>query len=95
MVLYRFKDWTRDIDLSVTKDYYVELLKKYKCLFEKINDEGECVFYIDNLLNFGRSYYCKECTMIEGIPVQNKDSLITLKKKLHRPKDEKEMGLIK
>lgn len=95
MVLYGFKEWTRDIDLAVTEDYYVELLRKYKCLFEKVNAQGECIFYIDNILNFGRSFYNEEHTMIDGLPVQTKEDLITLKKALNRPKDKRELELIK
>ena len=95
MVLHGYKEWTKDIDISVSKDYYVELLRRFKCDFEKVNDEGECIFYIDNILNFGHSYYHKEHTMIEGIPVQTKENLIALKKMLNRPKDKIELELIK
>ncbi len=95
MVLYGYKEYTRDIDISVSKEYYVELLRRFNCSFEKVNSEGECIFYIDNILNFGHSYYHEEHTMIEGIPVQTKEHLIALKKMLNRPKDKIELELIK
>lgn len=95
MVLYGFKEWTRDIDISVTKDYYVELLNKYNCNFEKVNSQQECIFFIDDMINFGHSYYEEEHEMVEGIPVQTKDNLIKLKKKLNRKKDIIELELIK
>lgn len=95
MVLYGFKEWTRDIDITVSKDYYVELLSNYKCSFERVNSEGECIFFIDNMLNFGHSYYHKEHEMIEGIPVQTKENLIALKKMLNREKDKIELEMIK
>ena len=34
MVLYGFKDETPDIDISVTKEYKKELLKKFDCVLE-------------------------------------------------------------
>ena len=95
MVLYGYKEYTRDIDISVSDDYYLELLKKYECTYEKVTDNGECIFFIDQVLNFGRNYYSGEHTTIEGLPVQTKDNLIQLKKKLHRKKDVVELEMIK
>ncbi len=95
MVLYGYKEYTRDIDLSVSDDYYLELLKKYSCKLEKTNGYGECIFFIDNVLNFGKSYYSKEHTKVDGLPVQTKEDLIKLKKKLNRKKDQIELEMIK
>lgn len=95
MVLYGFKEYTKDIDISVDKKYYEHLLKNYDCTFEIINEEDRSVFFINDIINFSCSYYSNNKEYIENIPIQTKEDLIALKKQLNRPKDIKELKLIK
>ena len=87
MVLYGIKEITSDIDISVTDEYYNYLINNYDCTFERINEFGEKVYFIDNIINFSRSYYTKKKEYINDIPVQNLDELIKLKEYLNRDKD--------
>ena len=87
MVLYGIKETTSDIDISVTDEYYNYLINNYDCTFERINEFGEKVYFIDNIINFSRSYYTKKKEYINDIPVQNLDELIKLKEYLNRDKD--------
>ena len=80
MVLYGIKEKTGDIDISVSADYYDYLLKNYDCTFERINEFGEKVYFIDNVINFGNTYYSDNKNIIENIPVQTIDELNKLKK---------------
>ena len=95
MVLYGFKDFTKDIDIAVDKDYYKELLNKYNCSFEKVNKDNECIYFIDDIINFGKTYYSKRKNIINDIPVQKIEDLILLKEKLHREKDIIELNKIR
>src|SRR5574344_1834873 len=82
MVLYGIKDSTDDIDISLDDTYYDELLTKYDCVLEMGKDD---VYYIDNVINFGRDYYNKEdIVYVDNIPVQSIDAIIKLKKSLNR-----------
>lgn len=81
LVLNGLKEHTKDIDISVTSDYYRELLSKYNCSLEKVNEEGECIFYIDDIIKFGHIYYRKEKNCIDGIPTFSKEKIIDLLKK--------------
>ena len=87
MVLYGIKEITNDIDISVTDKYYNYLLNNYDCIFERINEFGEKVYFIDNIINFSRTYYSDNKNYIDYIPVQAIDELIELKKYLNRDKD--------
>ena len=95
MVLYGMKEFTRDIDISVSKDYYNELLSQYKCTFERVDPFGECIFFIDDIINFGTTYYSNEIKNIEGIPVLNEERLINIKEFLGRDKDINDLSIIK
>jgi len=95
MVLHGYKEYTRDIDLAVSSVYYNQLLKEYDCTLERVNEEGECIFFIDGMINFGHTYYCDQKDIINGLPVQTKEELIKLKSKLKRKKDIRELELIK
>ena len=95
MVLYGMKEFTRDIDISVSKDYYNELLSQYKCTFERVDPFGECIFFIDDIINFGTTYYSNEINNIDGIPVLNEERLINIKELLGRDKDINDLSIIK
>ncbi len=94
MVLYGFREETPDIDIAVTKEYYKELLEKYDCVLENIDKNGNKAYLIDDIVNFGTNYYCRSKEYIENIPVQRLKDLISLKQKLNRTKDKKDLKLI-
>lgn len=91
MVLYGFKDETPDIDISVTKEYKKELLKKFDCVLE--NPETDS-YIIDDTLNFGAYFYKRRREYIEGFPVMLVEDIIELKRKLNRTKDKKDLKII-
>ena len=95
MVLYGFKEHTRDIDISVSIDLYEKLMNSYKCKFEKINNLGKEVWFLDETINFGQSFFSKDRNYIENIPVQTKKNLIKLKTFLNREKDNDDIIKIK
>lgn len=91
MVLYGFKEETRDIDIATTKSLKKELLNKYNCEIENV----ECDSYmIDNIINFGTNYYKRRRNYIDGLPVQKVEDLIQLKKSLNREKDKNDLTSI-
>lgn len=94
MVIHGLKDETNDIDISVTPEYYDYLLSHYDCEFEKINEFNHAVYYIDNVINFGRDYYDNERTIIDGISVQTIENIIRLKQYLNREKDKHDLNLL-
>ena len=95
MVLYGIKENTQDIDISVSDKYYNYLLDNYNCTFERINEFGEEVYFIDNIINFSRTYYTNEKEYINNLPVQTIDELIKLKMYLNRDKDKIDIERIK
>ena len=94
MVLLGIKDKARDIDISVTKDYYNYLLKNYNCTLERINEYNNKVYFIDEVINFGIDYFDTDYIEIDGIYVQKPEAIIKLKKSLNREKDRKDIELI-
>ncbi|MBR1413135.1 MAG: hypothetical protein IJ574_00495 [Bacilli bacterium] len=93
MVLYGIKESTKDIDIAVTKEYYQYLLNNYNCTYERTNELGNKVYFIDDIINFGIDYYT-DYEIINNIQVQTIDEIIKLKKELNRPKDIKDIKLI-
>lgn len=91
MVLQGFKETANDIDIAVDTDYYNYLLNNYDC---KLEENTTDVYYIDNVINFGKLYYDKDKIYIDNIPVQTVDNLIKLKKSFNREKDIKDLALI-
>ena len=91
MVLYGFKDDTPDIDIAVTKEYKKELLKKYNCVLENIENDS---YMIDDVINFGENFYKRRREYIEGFPVMKPMDIVDLKRKLNRAKDKKDLKLI-
>ena len=91
MVLYGFKEETRDIDISTTLEYKKYLLDHFNCELE--NKESDA-YMIDNILNFGINYYSEDKIFIDGIPTQKVEDIIKLKKFLNRDKDKKDLQLI-
>ena len=95
MVLLGIKSETSDIDIAVTYDYYQYLLDNYNCKFERINEYGALVWYIDEVINFSISYFSDKCVWVFDIPVQIPEEILELKCKLKRDKDKIDSLLIK
>ena len=95
MVLYGIKDTTSDIDIAVSDKYYNYLLNKYRCTFDRINEYNEKVYFIDNIINFARTYYPNNKEYINDIPVQSIEKLLELKQYLNRDKDKIDIEKIK
>lgn len=94
MVMQDIKMSTKDIDISVTKDYYKYLLNNYPCTFEKESKFGRDVYFINNIINFGMDFYTKDYILIEDIPVQKLEDVKKLKLFLNRDKDKRDIALI-
>lgn len=92
MVIQGLKKETSDIDIAVSEEYFEYLLENYDCKLE----EGKIdIYYIDDIINFGRNYYnLEEKIILDGIPCQNITGLIKLKKELSREKDLKDLHII-
>ncbi len=96
MVLQGIKKQTRDVDIAVTKQLYDKLLKEYNCQFER-NFLGNQVWYINGCVNFSTNFYemsKKDCVFVDGVPCQNIESIIKLKKFLNREKDKSDIDLL-
>ncbi len=88
MVVHGVKDTTSDIDISVSKKLYDELLKNYNCTLEKHDYKDNVdIYYIDDVINFSTNFYNKETEIIDGIRFQTLDSIIEMKKDFNRAKD--------
>lgn len=87
MVIQGIKETTKDIDISVSKEYYEYLLKKYDCKFEK-EVNGVKVYIINGIINFSENYYNRdEIIMYDGFPLQSLSGIRKLKLGLNRKKD--------
>lgn len=94
LVLQNVKEFTSDIDITVSNELYNLLLKKYNCSFEKeINNYN--VWFIDDIINFSNHYYGKiEYIELLGYKVQTIESVLKFKKQLNRSKDNKDIQYI-
>ena len=95
MVLHGLKETTSDIDLSVGEEYLKSLFENYNCQFEKENEYGKKVYYIDDIIDIGVSYMPTKIEMIDDIPVSSVEDIIKLKKHLNREKDKLDLEKIK
>lgn len=94
LVLQGIKEYTSDIDIAVDNTLYNEMLNKYTCTFEKYKD-GYKIWYIDNIINFSNNLYTTtKYIEMYGYKAQSLDSILELKRTLHRPKDKKDISLI-
>jgi len=94
MTMLGLKEQTHDIDIAVTKDYYEYLRNNYDCKVEWCN-EGNDVYFIDDIINFGVNYYNEDHLIIDGIPVQKPEDIIKVKKIFGRKKDLDDIEIIK
>lgn len=98
LVLHGVKEETKDIDISVTEDYYKYLEKNYECELERYDDKNDVnIYYIDDIINFSTNYYSDsedDFVIINGVKVQSIPAIIKLKETLNREKDIKDLKLI-
>ena len=87
LVLYGIKKTASDIDISCDKDYYEYLLNNYDCKFERINELNEKIYLIDNIINFGTSFYPKKVEIINDVQCASLEDILEVKKFLNREKD--------
>lgn len=87
MVLLGIKSKTHDIDIAVKEDYKDYLVDNYNVTFDRMNEYNEPVYFIDNIVNFVVTYYTDIKEYVSGIPVQNVNDILKLKKGLNREKD--------
>ena len=87
MVLLGIKDKTQDIDIAVKDEYKDYLIDNYNVTFDRMNEYNEPVYFIDNIVNFAITYYTDKKEYVSGIPVQNVNDILKLKKGLNREKD--------
>ncbi len=89
MVMHNIKDYTNDVDISVSKKLYNELLENYNCEFERYDEQDNVnIYFIDGIINFSTNYFDVEYEIIDGIKFQTIDSILELKQKLNREKDQ-------
>lgn len=98
LVLHGVKEETKDIDISVTEDYYKYLEKNYECELERYDNKNDVnIYYIDDIINFSTNYYSDsedDFVIINGVKVQSIPAIIKLKETLNREKDIKDLKLI-
>lgn len=95
MVLYGIKEETSDIDIAVSQNYYSYLLNNYDCIFKKVNEYGNKVYTIDNIIDFSTTYYKEEKVYVNAIPLQSLKDILKLKLNLNRKKDKMDIEKIK
>lgn len=95
MVLQGVKEYTFDIDIAVSPEYFEYLISNYECVFERVNEYGKKVCFIGDVINFSTTYYDSEYTLVNGIKVQSIESIIELKSKLNREKDKNDIKLLR
>lgn len=91
MVLYGIKNNTNDIDISVSKEYEKELIKKYNPKIEREIKDGKkkyIAYLIDDKINFSTHYFEEyKNEKIHTYQTQKPEEILKLKKKLNREKD--------
>ena len=89
LVLYGLRDLAGDLDLCVSEELFNSLKEKYNikeedknsCGFYKLNDLVEVV--VENKKNFTRDFK-------DGYPVETLERILKFKKKVNRPKDQRD-----
>ncbi len=97
LVMHQIKDKAHDIDLAVSPTLYDKLVEKYnpKCSYKRVIDGVEFKMYSFDVFDFGMSYYdLDNVDFIDGIPVQNVETVLKLKQSLGREKDLEDIKLI-
>lgn len=87
LVLQGVVDKTHDIDIWVNEKYYNYLLNNYECEYERTNEYGLDCYMIDDIINFGLSFFPDNYVVMDGYKVSSIDDCIRIKKFLNRDKD--------
>ena len=96
LVLQGIKELTNDIDIAVSRKYLNFLLNNFQYTIEFYNyEEYFGVYYIDNIINFSTNYNDVDYVMLNGYKLQSIESILDLKERLNREKDEGDIKLIK
>ena len=96
LVMYGIKEFTSDIDISVSKEYLDFLLNNYAWTIEKFDEKNNTyVYFIDDVINFSTNYYDVDYNVINGFKIQTVESILELKESLNREKDKKDIVKIK
>ena len=91
MVLNGFREETSDIDMGCTARLADMLEKQYPFTF---TEDGRRHFRIDEDVEVFEEWLEGSIEYIEGIPVTSVDGLLTMKRKLGRDKDLRDIELI-
>lgn len=90
LVLLGVSETTNDIDICCEQDYVNYLLKNYNCQYKKINILGEKVYNLDNIFDFGVSFFPLKVEIVDNeIRCSSIKDILKLKKFLNREKDRK------
>ena len=92
LVLHGVRDTTNDIDIGCEKAV-ADVLIASGCPVSRFPDGGKKIVYSDCIEvfeNWGRG----DVVLIDGLPVLTLDSIISIKKKLGREKDFRDISLI-
>ena len=96
LVMYGIKEFTSDIDISVSKEYLDFLLNNYAWTIEKFDEKNNTyVYFIDDVINFSTNYYDVDNHIVDGYRLQTIASILELKEKLNREKDKNDIIKIK
>ena len=96
MVLMGIKTEAHDIDIAVSPKLWNEIIHQFNGSFTEFEIKGKKVniYSFDNF-DCGFNYFDRDrCVFVEGIPIQNIEAMIELKKDLGRDKDLKDLKLI-
>lgn len=97
MVLYGFKDATKDIDIACSPELFEHIKSTYPTIFERIAEGFECRLTCDAAINFSVHYYDEyknDFKLIKGFPVQTPKGILALKRHMNRPSDERDIEIL-
>lgn len=99
MVFHGLKDTTNDLDVTVKPSLEKFLRDNYNTRLDWYDEStNKGIYYLNDELNFSSNlkeiFDNKEYSIINGYKVQNIDSIIKLKQKLNREKDQKDLHLL-
>ena len=93
MVLYGAKEQTADIDLGCTSQLADQLQQK-GCAVERMPDGTRRIVY-DGQVEIFENWLEDQVVLWEGVPVISRKGLITMKQKLGREKDFRDIALLR
>ena len=93
MVLYGAKEQTADIDLGCTSQLADQLQQK-GCAVERMPDGTRRIVY-DGQVEIFENWLEDQVVLWEGVPMISRKGLITMKQKLEREKDFRDITLLR